>query len=256
MDADCRCQPDTLAMVVSNYADKNVGAVIAAMKSVEYVEENDNTGSQGEVIYQKYETYLRKNESLVKSTVSSLGAFYSIRRKFYKPLPNDNVCDDYMPLLDTASMKKRVIFDCEPVVLEVRKKTLTDEFTRRVRIAAGGVATIWEARKLLLWPFYGWFSFFLWSHKVLRYLSPVFMIFIALGTIFLMKSSQLMGSLLVLQLIMYLAAFLGWAFEKTTFKMIPFRLPLFFVSMNIGFLMGILRFISGRQNARWERQSK
>jgi poly-beta-1,6-N-acetyl-D-glucosamine synthase len=252
MDADCRSNKDTILKMVESFSDPSVGAVIATMNSIDEGS-NDNIGRLGETLYQKYESVLRVGESRIKSTVNSLGAFYGIRRDVYKPLPSDRVCDDYMPLLDSISMHKRVIFLNDAIVNEVRRKSLNNEISRRIRFTAGAMSTVWFAKKLLN-PKYGWISFFLFSHKIIRWLTPVFMIGLLICTVLLPEASDIKMSLLILQGVLYFVALLGWIFEKLKLKFVVFKIPLFYITMNIGFLLGIFRFLAGLQNARWERK--
>ena len=193
------------------------------------------------------------NESKVYSNINSLGTLYGIRREDYIPLPNDLVCDDLYRLLSTGLKRKRVIFDTESVVYEIRQKSLSDEFKRRVRLVGGGLSTIWLMKKLLN-PAFGWISFSLWSHKVLRWFSPFYLLGIAVCTLLLPPAHNLWLLLVIIQLIIYLGAFVGWIFEKIRINLLFLRLPLFFVIMNVGFLIGIIRFFSKGQNALWERQ--
>lgn len=249
MDADIRIRSGALKRLVSLLADKSVGAAIASMDSIS--QGNADSGGMGENLYQKYENLLRINESRIHSTAGSLGALYGIKREYYKPLPNDKVCDDFMPLLDVAIAGKRVFFDSEAFVTEVRKKSLGGEFARRVRVSGGGLATIWQARRLLL-PKYGWISFFLWSHRIFRWLTPIFLILIAILTLLIPLDTSLFLILVVLQILLYSFAILGWIFEKINIKFFPFRVALYFLTMCSGFLAAIVNFIAGSQNSFWE----
>ncbi len=252
MDADCRADKDSISRMVETFSDPTVGAVIASMNSIDEGS-NDNIGRLGETLYQKYEMVLRVGESRIKSTVNSLGAFYGIRRETYKPLPSDKVCDDYMPLLDSIAVNKRVIFLREASVTEVRKKSLNNEISRRIRFTAGAMSTVWYAKKLFN-PKYGWITFFLFSHKIIRWLTPLFLIAAAVFTLLLSPDSAIRLPLMIAQGTLYFVAFLGWILEKLKLKLVIFKIPLFFITMNIGFFLGIIRFIAGLQNAMWERK--
>ncbi len=253
MDADCRIDTNGLNELMSNFADEKVGAAICKMDSIgDYTED---TGGKGEKLYQTYEIFLRSSESEIYSTVNSLGAFYGIRREMYKPLQNMQICDDYMPILDTLKAGKRAIFDRSAIVYEVREKSLDDEFGRRVRVSAGGLATVMEAASLLN-PFKQPESFFLWSHKVLRWFSPVFLLMVFLLTLFLDFDNSISKYILYPQICLYLLALIGWLLEKISFNNIVFKVPLFFVSMNIGFMLAIVKFITRKHEAIWSRDFK
>ena len=249
MDADIRIERRTISQLTKILSDSTIGGVIASMLSID-VNKNNNLGRQGETGYQTYEKYLRIYESQISSTINSLGAFYGIKKKYYKPIPNELVCDDLYPLYQVIINNKRVVFNDKTIVKEVREKSLNIEFSRRVRVAAGGLSTVWACREILS-PKYGWVSFFVWNHKILRWFSPVFLIIIAVGTVFLNPNSYLYLPLIILQVILYCGAILGWLLEKIKINFVFFKALLFIVSMNIGFLFGILRFITKKQNARW-----
>ncbi len=253
MDADCRLTKNGLSELMSNFADEEVGAAICKMESIG--EDTEDTGGKGEKLYQAYEIFLRSSESEIYSTVNSLGAFYGIRREMYKPLTNMQICDDYMPILDTMTEGKRVIFDKKAIVNEVREKSLDDEFGRRVRVSAGGLATVKEAASLLN-PFNQPVSFFLWSHKVLRWFSPVFLLIVFLLSLSLDLSDTIAKYILYPQLAFYGMALFGWLLDKIKLNNIIFKIPLFFVSMNAGFLLAIFKFISKKHEAIWSRDNQ
>ncbi len=259
MDADCRIDTPTLRRMVEKFTDPNVGAVIANMVSYGYeIEDNEvgnvreNAGFKGESIYQKFELILRVHESRIFSTPGSLGAFYGIRKIYYSPLPNDKVCDDMMPILNVAKFKKRSYFDEDSYVWEVRKKSLTNELDRRARVSAGVYSTLYAAKELLL-PNYGWFSFFLISHKLIRLLSPFFLILIFLFSFFIQDSIMMNISFGIL-LIITVTGFAGYLLEKVNIVFFPFKISLYFLTMNLGLFIAFFKFIFDKKIAIWEQK--
>ncbi len=252
LDADCRPAKDAISIMASYFADETIGGVIASMV---YQDANViiNSGQAGESSYQDYQRKLRVAESKIHSTVSSLGALYAIRRTHWKPLPNDRVCDDLVPLLDVNLARKRVVFSQESVVFEVRKKSLTGEFTRRSRIAAGVMASIWYGCKLLL-PKYGVVSFFLWSHRLFRLLLPIFFIGLAIVTVILAINSLFWYYLLLIQIAFYLFAIIGWIVSKIGFNIKALKLPFYFTSMLAGLFWGLCKFVARSRNSAWEQK--
>lgn len=96
-------------------------------------------------------------------------------------------------------------------------------------------------------------SLFVISHKLLRWLTPIFMIIFLLSVFIIDRDSFLFYPLIYFNIIIYGFAFLGWIFDKLKINFFPFKVFLFFVSMNIGFLLGIIRFFSKKQNSLWDR---
>lgn len=248
LDADTLIFKGSIKKIVTILSDTSVGCVISQLKIKE--NGNINSGGFGERLYQNYESQIRINESKIFSTINSLGAFYGIKSELHDKLPNNYVCDDLYNVYNTIYQKKRVIFDEDNLVEEFRIKSLNKELNRKIRIASGGLATA-LARWQILMPNYGWSAFFLWSHKILRYMSPINMLIILIGTFFVDRSSGLFDILLYSQIIFYGLALFGWLFEKVGISSKIFKIPFFFVSMNVGLLLGILRFLKGKQNAKW-----
>jgi len=252
IDADLRLSEGALQTMVSQFADPQVGSVVASVHFT--FMEDDNTGRTGENFYQRYEKYIRTKESSIRGTVNGLGAF-GFRKSVMPSIPNNLICDDMWVLLTSMIQSLRNVYVVDAVAFDVRKKTLKQELTRRIRFVSCGISTVLYAKKLLL-PTSGWGAFFLLSHKVLRYFSPILLILILLCSVVLTELSVLKYPLIITQIIFYFSALLGWLFEKKEIKFAPFRFALFFVAMNIGFLLGIIRFLRGQQNAVWTRPNK
>jgi len=250
MDADCRVQKGVIQKLIGNFADESVGVAIASMNSIGSGE--NSSGGAGELLYQKIEKNFRINESKISSTVNSLGAFYVVRRDILKPIPNDSIADDYYPIILALLKKLRVLFINEAEVIEVRGKSTGDEFNRRIRASSASMAGLWEGKKLLL-PNYGWVSFFLWSHKILRWMAPVFIILILIFTFFIKNHNIFFLIVLIPQICLYFGAIIGFLFEKFSKRFFPVKIAVYSVSMALGLALAICRFISGRKNAVWQR---
>lgn len=252
LDADLRVRPNSISNLVKILSDTKVGAALSAVNIVSF-DKNMNAGSHGETVYQKYESFLRSKESEIYSNINSLGTLYGIRTEFFKPFPSDTVCDDLFNVFSIALKNKRIIFDRNTIVDEVRLKSLNQEFFRRVRVVAGGLSTISYSSQLIS-PSFGWSSFFVWSHKMLRWLSPVFLILLIILTFLIPYPSEIRNVLLILQSATYLSAFIGFLLDKANVSISIFKLSYFYISMNAAFFVGILRFFSGKQNSAWDRQ--
>jgi poly-beta-1,6-N-acetyl-D-glucosamine synthase len=255
LDADCRLTKDALNKMVTYFYDESVGIVLGS--SIHEISDNDNddTGRMGDISYHSFERDMRIYESNIQTTVNSFGPFYGIKREIYEPIPNNRVCDDFLPILRTARKKKRVIFNPDVFVLEVRPKSLIDEFNRRVRSVSCGMASLWLERKVLSFE-YNWVPFFLLSHKLLRWFTPFILIFLALATVMLPDNSFWKAPIVWIQIIFYLFSLLGWFFDRIKIKIFPFNFCLFFILMNMGMFIAFFRFITGMSNAIWSRETK
>jgi len=249
MDADIRIDNGTIQSLLSYLSDTNVGAVISNMVSIG--DDSSSAGGFGEILYQKIERKFRINESSISSTVNALGAFYGVKKEFLEQLPDNAVADDFYPLLVVMSQKKRVLYIDEAKVTEVRLKSTNDEFSRRIRASASAMKALMYKNELLL-PVYGWISYFLFCHKILRWLTPVFLFVILIFTPFI-ENPCLLILIVSIQFYLYFGGLLGYLMERMKINNVLFKIPLYAVTMNIGFIGAILRFFSGKDNSKWHR---
>lgn len=252
MDADIRLNKNALSIVVSYFRDDSIGGVIAT-QNIEN-EKNENSGSAGVLIYQQYENYLKFHESKIDSCVNAFGYFYAIRRKYFKQIVSDLLCDDMFTIYTVLESKSKVKFAHNALVNEVREKSLENEKHRRLRASAGGMATVYHFRKLLNIFKYGWVSFFIWSHKVTRWTTPYLMIILIFLTLILNSGTITFRVILLTQIVLYCGALFGYLIEKFSVKFSFFRPFLFFVVINYAVLLGSFRFLKGAQNAIWDKK--
>ena len=249
MDADLLLQKGMIEKIIAVFSDESVGCVISSIRQI--IEGEVDSGGYGETIYQKYDMLMKSYESKIWSTINNIGQ-YAIRRELFMPIPNDRIADDNYEILAVVLKKRRAVFCSEAQVLEVRKKSSDDEFSRRSRVSAASMAAVWSMKRLLL-PDYGWSSFFLWSHKVLRWLMPFYLIIIAVLSVYLSFTNSIWLNFLIVQAIFYLSSGLAFIDEKYNKKVKNplLKISLYFVSMNIGFLFAWKRFILSQQNSIW-----
>ncbi|OGU60184.1 MAG: hypothetical protein A2X64_02955 [Ignavibacteria bacterium GWF2_33_9] len=249
MDADIILQKDTIAKIISNYSDPEVGAVISPMIYSENPT-GENAGHKGEKMYQSFESKTKYLESQVFSTVNSLGAFYSVRKELYKLLPNDKICDDYTPLLDVNIAKKRVIYDTNTYVIEFRKKSLKNEIGRRARVTSGGLESIYHARELFSFKHFRT-AFFIFSHKLLRYFTPFLLLSIILGSLLNYGNGIIFDYTLYVILVFTGLALLGYIFDKVKLKVPFMQFPTYFIAMNYGLFLAFYLFFTNKSESKW-----
>lgn len=248
VDADVRLKPGALHSMCARFLDAEVGAVIgtsmdAPMDNAHHDHEEEHSA------YRNMEFKTRSMESALASTVTSLGHFYAVRRIYRKALPNEKVCDDYMPILHVLMEKKRVIADPHAFAYEVREMKPGTEFKQAKRFAACGMATVWEAKKLLL-PKSGMIALFLWSRKMLRWLMPIiYMKAMAFAFLAWMDDSiggQYLFYFLSGIILLSLPGFLG-------IRIMPIRQACIFVRLQISLLGAWYHVLSSNASSSWER---
>ena len=252
MDADCRMLKSTMKEMMKNFIDNEVGCVIAS-QSVAGKDDIENAGRLGDTLYHRYEENIRIFEGIIHSNVNSLGYLYAVSKRYLKPIADDFVCDDLFNVYSILEKHRRVVFEKNAKAVEIRKKSFNNELHRRVRAVAGGIATVISYKNLLNIFKYGWVSFFIISHKIFRWVTPVFLLLLMFATFIFWDTSIIWMLVFLLQLILYLMAFIGWSSEKLKLNIKTAKIFLFFVSMNFSSLLGTFRYLKKSQNAVWDR---
>lgn len=250
MDADSVVLQGGITSIVRVFADETVGAAIGEIAFKKFDENGNPTGASA---YKSFEKMLRTLESKIDSVVSSLGAFYAMRRVLIEQIPNDKVCDDYFPLLRIAARGSRILFVPEAQIYEVRENEVVYEKKRIVRFTAGGLASIWETKRLFLpGAGHGWFTFFLWSHKILRWLSPFFLLIMLIASGVAAFKNTAMLAFFLMQCGFYILALAGRLSERDGSGTSILKLCYFFFVMNISMMIGVIRFFKNSSTALWE----
>jgi cellulose synthase/poly-beta-1,6-N-acetylglucosamine synthase-like glycosyltransferase len=244
-DANTDTDPDAARKLVRWFADPAIGAVCGRL-----VLTDPASGKNVDSLYWRYETFLKRQESRLGALLGSNGAIYAIRRELLQPIPNATIIDDFViPLLAKQRSGCRLIYECAAVAREESAPDIATEFRRRSRIGAGGwqaIGMLWR----LLNPMRGWIAFTFFSHKILRWLCPFFLLLMVV-TSAAIWSRPLYRFLLVAQAAFYLAALLGRHVPRGVPLAKLLRLANMFASMNAALLVGFFRWLSGPQTGIW-----
>lgn len=244
-DANTDTDPDAARKLARWFADPAIGAACGRL-----VLTDPASGKNVDSLYWRYETFLKRQESRLGALLGSNGAIYAIRRELLRPIPNATIIDDFViPLLAKQRSGCRLIYDCSAVAREESAPDIATEFRRRSRIGAGGwqaIGMLWR----LLNPMRGWIAFTFFSHKILRWLCPFFLLLMVVTSAALWNR-PLYRWLLVAQAAFYLAALLGRHVPRGVPLAKFLRLANMFASMNAALLVGFFRWVSGPQTGIW-----
>jgi cellulose synthase/poly-beta-1,6-N-acetylglucosamine synthase-like glycosyltransferase len=166
-DANSIYRPDTIAKLVSNFADPAVGYVTGKMV---YVNPDGSLVGDGCSAFMRYENSLRAAETAVGSVVGVDGGVDAVRRSLYRPMRADQLPDFVLPLT-VVEQGYRVVYEPAAVLTEDTLTTQGSEYRMRVRVALRALWALWDKRGLLNPLRSGLFAWQLGSHKLLRYLS-------------------------------------------------------------------------------------
>ncbi|MEL7187664.1 MAG: glycosyltransferase family 2 protein [Pseudomonadota bacterium] len=244
-DANAMYQTDSVRMLVRNFEDLHVGAVVG--ESTYEVSTTD--AEKSESAYWKYETAIKRLESEIGSTVGGDGAIYAIRKELYQPMAADALSDFVNPL-QIVAQRRRCIYEQHAISAEEAAGSYAKEFRRKIRI----VNRAWRAMmsmKFMLNPFrFGLFAWALISHKLLRWLAPIFLFTAFVANVALIGVHPIYIATLVVQVSFYGLALLGAAQREQRIAPIMY-IPYYFCLVNIASARGIFEAYRGKTYATW-----
>ena len=243
-DANSMFEPHCVANLVRHFCDPKIGAVSG--EEIRVAGSGIDPAAEG--LYWRYESALKFLESRTHLLHSANGGVYAIRRALFHPPPN-LIVEDFQIPLDLRFQGYRILYDPDAVAVEEIAPTFRSQFERRIRLGAGSFQTLFGHLEYLN-PFRGRPAFAYLSHKVLRWLTPLFMVTAFVCNLFLLKSLSY-GSFLAIQVAFYGLALAGYWLKSKGKSPSICKVPLYFCSMNAAYLLGLFRFCSGRQAVAW-----
>ena len=243
-DVATRIPKDALRALAGKFQNPEIGALSSEDRFI-----SNNGALVGEGAYVRYEMWLRRLESEHAGLVGLSGSFFAARRAVCKDW------DIYSPSdFNTAlncAMKGLVAITCPEVVgiyQDVKEPGL--EYRRKLRTVIRGMTAIARHPEVLD-PFrMGLFAFQVWSHKVMRWGVPWFMLLFAASTLALAGEGLVYRLALWLQAIFYGLAAIGWLFG-TLRKYSAVRIIFFFVQTNLALAHALLLFLAGKRMTVW-----
>lgn len=249
-DANTVFRPDTVHHLARHFGRGEVGCVCGELRLVKGAGAGDNQDH----IYWRYERLLKFFESRIGGLLGANGGVYALRRELFVPIPADTIVDDFWISMQVIERGRRCVYDPEAVAIEEIPERVGDEFRRRVRIGMGNYQSLLRFFRLLD-PRGGAVAFSWFSHKVLRWFAPHCMVAGLLSNLLLLPVPGY-AAWFAAQLVFYGCAGCGWGLARRGSAPRALRLPLFFVGMNLGLLVGFWKFATGRRSGAWARSAR
>lgn len=247
-DATSSYQANVVRKIVSNFADSSVGCVAGKLIYVDPAKTDTGSGARS---YWGYETFLKENEARACSLIGVSGCLYAVRRANYVPMYPE-ACSDFLIATLVYKQGLRTVYEPNAVCTEETNRRTDKEMRMRVRVISQTFTDLWRNLEMLN-PFRsGFYAVQLFSHKVLRYSVPLFLLGVLVSSAVLAANSTLYSLILAAQFVLYAAAFAAWVLEKIGLRVGPFAIPLYFVITNIASVAGFLQFLRGERYAAWE----
>lgn len=248
-DATTEIDAFALPAIVRNFNDESVGCVAGRLTYVS--RRSDSTGAGG-TSYWGYEIALRLAESAIGSLIGVSGCLYAVRRSAYRAIPPELI-SDFVIAMVMREQGLRTVLEPEAVCFEYTLDRADRELSMRIRVGLRSLAALAAQRRFLNPLRYGAFAWQLWSHKLLRYLSPVFLSAAFLANLGLAAQGRYV-SLFVLQCAAIAIGLLGFLPANLLGTSRLAAQPYYFLLTNLASAISLVKFIKGDRVVTWTPQ--
>ena len=256
-DANTMINCGALREIARLFSDPTVGCVsgekrVAARKAGEMA-------AEGEGLYWKYESTLKRWDSELYSAMGAAGELYAIDPKLCREVPDEALLDDFMLSMYVVQAGKRIAYTPDAFAREYGSANIHEESKRKRRIAAGGLQSIWWLRSMLNPLKQPLVTFQYVSHRVLRWsITPIAMVLLLLVNIALviMGAGTFYTVMLILQAIFYLMALAGWLQNRFGYKNKLLYTAYYFVFMNFNVFRGMSYLRTHGKSGAWEKAKR
>lgn len=246
-DATTIYHPQALRYLAANYRESRVGAVSGRYQ---YFDGHGNspTGA-GTIVFWNYENIVKRLQSRICTITGCCGCIYSVRKAAYTPLNPDIISDLVQPL---QAIRKgfRVIFEDRALAYEATTESVHQEFRMRVRVVTRAIRGILSVAGILAPWKHGWVSFQLFSHKIMRWMLPIFLCTAFLSNAVLLEEPVYL-IIFGLQAAFYLTAIFTLLVPVYRWWR-PLGVPLYFCTLNAAALVSIIEVLRGKKYVVWE----
>jgi cellulose synthase/poly-beta-1,6-N-acetylglucosamine synthase-like glycosyltransferase len=246
-DADCMLPTMALGTMVQHFADPQVGLVTGCAS---FRNRGETRIVENESLYWKYERWLRNQESDHGLLAMASGSLFAMRRSLWRPL-DPNVGDDFVLPLTVAQAGFRNVLETRfsPATVLTQNQP-GSMFRMKMRIISK------DLRGLLgnagcLNPFrVGVVAVGLWSHKLLRWAVPYFLIGLFVSNLFLAPRT-FYAVTLAAQAAFYSLSVLGLLVSGDRIRR-PLSAASSFCLVNFAALFGTLHCFTFQTVGRWK----
>jgi cellulose synthase/poly-beta-1,6-N-acetylglucosamine synthase-like glycosyltransferase len=244
-DVATMLDPTGLKEIVANFADPSVGCV----SSEDRVLTADGSPA-GEGSYVRYEMWLRRLESRVSSLVGLSGSFFAARKEVCRDFSGE-MQSDFRTVLSSIALGLRGVSDPKAIGYYRDVGGSKKEFERKVRTVLRGMTVFFQNMRYLNPVQYGLFAYQYFCHKLLRWLVPLVLLVVFIINTILALSFVLYFALLLVHIAFYSLAIIAKNKEKEV-RSILFKLPLYFVSVNLAIGKAWMLYVQGERMLMWK----
>ena len=246
-DANAMYVPGSIRYLANHFQDHDVGCVSGELC---YSNPEESIVGREENLYWRYEKYIKKQENRIGAILGANGSIYAVRKSDYVVLEKD-IISDFIEPLAIAARGKCVVYESRAISFENVSLSFHEEFIRKRRIVSRSLYSL-IVHSYLLNPIKNvTLTFELFSHKILRWISPVFLFTLLIGCAGLI-SNRFYAFIFLFQVLFCIIGFLGYIMRNRknlpTFIFIPYYCCL----LGLASILGIVDYIKGKKVRTWD----
>jgi cellulose synthase/poly-beta-1,6-N-acetylglucosamine synthase-like glycosyltransferase len=241
-DANVMYESDALARIVLPFSDARVGCVCGELR----YRDAAAPSARAEGWYWKYESWLRSCEGRRGALISPNGTLFAVRRSLLRPL-HPLAANDFQSAEDVASQGALLVYAPEARAWEHSVVSLSEEFHRKTRIAAGCAQVVFDG----IFDMPAARAFRLFSHKMLRWTAGLWLAGLYACSAMLAPQGGFYLYVFMGQSVFYALAMPAWLVPGLGRKF-PFYIPLYLLVVQAAALVGLWKCFSGTHRPTWE----
>ena len=256
-DANTMLNPGAMKEIARQFMDPTVGCVSGEKRVM--AKKDGDMAAEGEGLYWRYESTLKRWDSELYSTMGAAGELYAIDPTLVREVPDEALLDDFMMSMYVVEAGKRIAYAPDAYAQEYGSANIFEESKRKRRIAAGGLQSIWWLRRMLNPMRQPLVTFQYVSHRVLRWsVTPVAMIILLIvnGLLSIMGAGLFYDIFLILQILFYAMALIGWLSSRYGHNNKILYTIYYFVFMNINVFRGMAYLRTHGKSGAWEKAKR
>jgi cellulose synthase/poly-beta-1,6-N-acetylglucosamine synthase-like glycosyltransferase len=239
-DANAFWEPDALRHLVAPFADPRVGYVCGQVRFV------NDSGTNQEGLYWRYEMALRGLESRLVSVTGGNGAIYATRRESYIEVDPIMGHDLSFPF-NMVKRGWRALYAPAARASEKMVPSIEGEFARKRRMMSHGWPIVLRGGLLSPKGYSPLYALMIYSHRALRYATPFLHLITLAANVALLGHGWLYVATLVLQAAILVAAALAPAIPAR-----PLLVARYYVLTQAALAAGLLDWLRHGTQAGWE----
>jgi cellulose synthase/poly-beta-1,6-N-acetylglucosamine synthase-like glycosyltransferase len=246
-DVSIKVPSDALRNTVRNFTDPSIGVVSCRDRIIGEKEQN------AESLYIKYDMTVRRFLNKAGTLIGVTGGYFAIRTHMLDQPWKPEIAPDFYAALLAVKNGFRAIEDSDIIAEYKVTKNTSDEYTRKVRTITRGMSTLFDNKRLLNPFLHPQVSWQLLSHKLLRWLLPVFLLSILASNIMIVTdrpdSTWFYSLTLLAQIIFWLASWYGLIRKQS--QSFVFRTTASFLLFNVALLKSWSNYFVGNKISIW-----